>query len=268
MHEGTDIVRSTSLKLNTWRQRLPPQIVLNNSSLQTALPHQLMLHMAHNWLIIILHRPFCRRKRIELGVDHLKVLPYSVACLPLLFLADWSHRHARELRISPWTSLPHGVNCIRCAMSRSRSFRLCLRPAPSSCCPPCRPHPDIALPIPLYSVRGRRPSRRSTTCRRLASPSPTRETSPISSTTSSNSRWIRVSRASITLSTVVSRARGRQRSSHHGATAAAQRYADLSAPRPTLSSCRLRRSRTTHSPSSRRNTLSKNRGPLIHQSRL
>jgi hypothetical protein len=73
-----------SLKLSSWKNDLPPEIDFCKANPCTPQPHQLMLHMTYHWLTILLHRPFCRRKRscedISDCTDHMKVLVIPDLC--------------------------------------------------------------------------------------------------------------------------------------------------------------------------------------------
>ena len=66
-----------SLKLNTWRNELAPELEITVKSRSTATPHKLMLHIAYWWLFILLHRPFFRKNRpiysTAREIDHVKV---------------------------------------------------------------------------------------------------------------------------------------------------------------------------------------------------
>lgn len=66
-----------SLKLSTWKNELASEIDISKTSTGVPQPHQLMLHMTYYWLIILLHRPFYRRRRScedpESYTDHVKV---------------------------------------------------------------------------------------------------------------------------------------------------------------------------------------------------
>jgi hypothetical protein len=72
---------SLSLKLSSWKNELPSEIDISKSSSGVPQPHQLMLHLTYYWLIILLHRPFYRRRRscedLEGYTDHVKVCAIS-----------------------------------------------------------------------------------------------------------------------------------------------------------------------------------------------
>ncbi|OCF30960.1 hypothetical protein I316_07366 [Kwoniella heveanensis BCC8398] len=56
----TGVISEISLSLSTWLEALPPCLTFNNNSPKNGLPHILMLHLSHAWLVILLHRPFYR----------------------------------------------------------------------------------------------------------------------------------------------------------------------------------------------------------------
>ena len=53
-------VADGSLALINWHENLPSSLALNYASPKNALPHILMMHLSHAWLVILLHRPFYR----------------------------------------------------------------------------------------------------------------------------------------------------------------------------------------------------------------
>jgi hypothetical protein len=53
-------VANVSLALINWHENLPSSLALNYASPKNALPHILMMHLSHAWLVILLHRPFYR----------------------------------------------------------------------------------------------------------------------------------------------------------------------------------------------------------------
>ena len=73
---------SCSLEINSWKEALTADIDVNRANMSTALPHQLMLQMTYHWLLIILHRPFYRRRKDETGyeIDHVKVRVFRQHC--------------------------------------------------------------------------------------------------------------------------------------------------------------------------------------------
>lgn len=73
-----------SLKLSSWKNDLPSEIDVSKSSPSPPQPHILMLHMTYHWLIILLHRPFYRRRRScedsDGHTDHTKVCVILPLC--------------------------------------------------------------------------------------------------------------------------------------------------------------------------------------------
>ena len=68
----------TSTRLNIWKKSLSEDLEITPRSRLTATPHKLMLHLAYWWLVILLHRPFFRRKSrpihsADSEIDHVKV---------------------------------------------------------------------------------------------------------------------------------------------------------------------------------------------------
>ncbi|KLO06178.1 hypothetical protein SCHPADRAFT_946303 [Schizopora paradoxa] len=64
---GTEVkllVADIDIQLIAWREELPQDLKLTPSNEGTALPHKLMMHLAYWWLLILLHRPFYRRRGI------------------------------------------------------------------------------------------------------------------------------------------------------------------------------------------------------------
>ncbi|KAK8847702.1 hypothetical protein IAR55_005561 [Kwoniella newhampshirensis] len=53
-------IMNTFLSLSTWLESLPPALTFYNHAPKNGLPHILMLHLSHAWLVILLHRPFYR----------------------------------------------------------------------------------------------------------------------------------------------------------------------------------------------------------------
>ncbi|WWD21795.1 hypothetical protein CI109_106283 [Kwoniella shandongensis] len=56
----TGVISEISLSLSTWLESLPPALTFHNHAPKNALPHILMMHLSHAWLVILLHRPFYR----------------------------------------------------------------------------------------------------------------------------------------------------------------------------------------------------------------
>jgi hypothetical protein len=66
----------SSVQLNTWKERLLPEVEITLASRNTATPHRLMVHLTYWQFFILLHRPFYRRvsrSNSELEIDHVKV---------------------------------------------------------------------------------------------------------------------------------------------------------------------------------------------------
>lgn len=51
---------SRSLALSNWLDQLPHSLALIGPAPSNALPHILMMHLSHAWLVILLNRPFYR----------------------------------------------------------------------------------------------------------------------------------------------------------------------------------------------------------------
>ncbi|WWC70565.1 uncharacterized protein I206_104516 [Kwoniella pini CBS 10737] len=56
----TGVISEISLSLSTWLESLPPSLTFHNHAPKNGLPHILMMHLSHAWLVILLHRPFYR----------------------------------------------------------------------------------------------------------------------------------------------------------------------------------------------------------------
>jgi len=69
-------IAQMDLKLSSWKNDLPSELDISKSSPGVPQPHQLMLHMTYYWLVILLHRPFYRRRRstedLDGCADHIK----------------------------------------------------------------------------------------------------------------------------------------------------------------------------------------------------
>lgn len=48
------------MALENWLADLPQSLVLHVEAPNNALPHILMIHLSHAWLVILLYRPFYR----------------------------------------------------------------------------------------------------------------------------------------------------------------------------------------------------------------
>jgi hypothetical protein len=88
-------IAQMDLKLSTWKNDLPSEIDISKSSPGVPQPHQLMLHMTYYWLVILLHRPFYRRRRSfedpDGYTDHIK--PCSRAAADIMELAGIWRKH-------------------------------------------------------------------------------------------------------------------------------------------------------------------------------
>lgn len=75
----------SSVEVDGWLEELPDQMRITRPKTCTSIPHVLMINMAHQWLQILLHRPFYRRlpathpsvKRCDAGAE--KILAYLTA---------------------------------------------------------------------------------------------------------------------------------------------------------------------------------------------
>jgi len=76
------LISQIDLQLNTWMNDLPAEVNLSSIDPMT-IPHKLMLHMTYHWLLIILHRPFYRR-RSSGDVDGSESHHIKVRCLGLV----------------------------------------------------------------------------------------------------------------------------------------------------------------------------------------
>jgi hypothetical protein len=101
-----------SLKLSSWKNDLPAEIDITKSSPSVPQPHQLMLHMTYYWLIILLHRPFYRRRRsfedLDGYTDHIKVRVILYDAF-LLLTSRNILSHVTELPQQSWNSQGHGA---------------------------------------------------------------------------------------------------------------------------------------------------------------
>ncbi|KAL7424094.1 hypothetical protein Q5752_001679 [Cryptotrichosporon argae] len=70
-------VSALSLELDTWHEQLPSPLALTPSSTKNALPHVIMLHLAWEWLVILVWRPFyggqdeTAIRRCDRSADHI-----------------------------------------------------------------------------------------------------------------------------------------------------------------------------------------------------
>jgi hypothetical protein len=99
-------IAQMDLKLSSWKNDLPAEIDITKSSPSVPQPHQLMLHMTYYWLIILLHRPFYRRRRsfedLDGYTDHIK--PCDRAAAAIMELAGTWRRNF-SLRYVPITMI-------------------------------------------------------------------------------------------------------------------------------------------------------------------
>ncbi|CCA66394.1 hypothetical protein PIIN_00080 [Serendipita indica DSM 11827] len=98
---SSESIASLALDVDSWLEELPDSMRITRPKTTQALPHILMINMAHQWIQIVLHRPFYRLsqnkadpsiKRCDSGAE--KILQY---------LAAW--RRLYELRYVPITAV-------------------------------------------------------------------------------------------------------------------------------------------------------------------
>ncbi|KAF4608134.1 hypothetical protein EYR40_000478 [Pleurotus pulmonarius] len=82
-----ELVSEIDVKLNAWKDALAQELDITQSNRGTATPHKIMLHLAHWWLFILLHRPF---------YHHRWLIPNK--------LCNRAAEHSMEL-LSTWRSL-------------------------------------------------------------------------------------------------------------------------------------------------------------------
>ncbi|KAI0069306.1 hypothetical protein BV25DRAFT_1910990 [Artomyces pyxidatus] len=99
---NNSVVARMDLKLSTWKQKLSPELYLPQSGDTTPMPHQLMLHMTYDWLVIVLHRPFYRRRSTsgKDGADEIHIQSCNDAAMDIMDLAG-SWRTLYTLRYVP-----------------------------------------------------------------------------------------------------------------------------------------------------------------------
>lgn len=99
-------IAQMDLRLSTWKNDLPSEIDFVKPNPCVPQPHQLMLHMTYNWLTILLHRPFYRRKRscedLNDYTDHIR--PCNRAAAEIMDLAQIWRGHFK-LRCVPITMI-------------------------------------------------------------------------------------------------------------------------------------------------------------------
>ncbi|KAH9854843.1 hypothetical protein C2E23DRAFT_874926 [Lenzites betulinus] len=94
--EGSlQIVSEMDIQLNNWKDSLSPEVDLTAASRPNALPHRLMLHLTYWWLLLLLHRPFYRRKSGGAGpeIDHVKLCNRAGDNIMLL-LGIWNEKYS------------------------------------------------------------------------------------------------------------------------------------------------------------------------------
>ncbi|KAI0638671.1 hypothetical protein C8Q77DRAFT_1092212 [Trametes polyzona] len=94
--EGSlQIVSEMDIQLNNWKDSLSPEVDLTAASRPSALPHRLMLHLTYWWLLLLLHRPFYRRKSGGSGpeIDHVKLCNRAGDNIMLL-LGIWNEKYS------------------------------------------------------------------------------------------------------------------------------------------------------------------------------
>ncbi|KAG8799407.1 hypothetical protein FRC17_007144, partial [Serendipita sp. 399] len=83
---GSESIATLALDVDSWLEDLPDSMRITRPKTSQALPHVLMINMAHQWIQIILHRPFYRLtrnkgdpsiKRCDSGCE--KILQYLAA---------------------------------------------------------------------------------------------------------------------------------------------------------------------------------------------
>ncbi|KAJ7081330.1 hypothetical protein B0H15DRAFT_467886 [Mycena belliarum] len=100
-------VAKIDLELNSWKDRLPPELQTSSVNRDDSTPHRLMLHCQYWWCFIVLHRPFFNQhpqpiRESDQEVDHIKLC--KRAAENILELAEsWSS--AYTLRYTPMTML-------------------------------------------------------------------------------------------------------------------------------------------------------------------
>ncbi|KAI0355507.1 hypothetical protein OH77DRAFT_1454895 [Trametes cingulata] len=89
------IVSEMDIQLNNWKDSLSPEVDLTAASRPNALPHRLMLHLTYWWLLLLLHRPFYRRKSGGSGpdIDHVKLCNRAGDNIMLL-LGIWNEKYS------------------------------------------------------------------------------------------------------------------------------------------------------------------------------
>lgn len=98
------LISRIDVQLNTWKDRVRPEVDITPSTRATALPHRIMLLLAYWWLHILLHRPFYRpsraRNQNDNVIDHAKLC--NRAAENIMELID-TYRKLYSLRFVPVT---------------------------------------------------------------------------------------------------------------------------------------------------------------------
>lgn len=113
MLDHTGAISEISLALINWHENLPASVALNYVVPKNALPHILMMHLSHAWLVILLHRPFYRPLNNLPGSGELTAVATRAASAVkqcdraashvIQMLQIWHRIH--DLRYSPPTAL-------------------------------------------------------------------------------------------------------------------------------------------------------------------
>jgi len=98
-------ISKIDVQLNTWKDRLFPEVEVTLATRTTATPHRLMVHLAYWQLFILLHRPFYRRaarssSNSDKDIDHVKLCNRAADNI-MEFLSVW--RSLYSLRYVPVT---------------------------------------------------------------------------------------------------------------------------------------------------------------------
>jgi len=117
----------TSIKLNTWKSSLSPEVDIGIASRPTATPHRLMLHLTYWWLFILLHRPFFHRRAklihsTDKEIDHVKVcIPLLCSIKPITDIVLLSSASAPQK--TSWSYSRLGIPSTHCDTHQSLSYR-------------------------------------------------------------------------------------------------------------------------------------------------
>ncbi|KAH8110080.1 hypothetical protein DFH11DRAFT_830218 [Phellopilus nigrolimitatus] len=97
------LVTDIDIQLDAWRQDLPAELKLTPSNESSALPHKLMTHAAFWWLLILLHRPFYRRRRAKSVDSSLSIARCNNAAREILGILRLWRRIYGTVRYAPIT---------------------------------------------------------------------------------------------------------------------------------------------------------------------